>query len=307
MSIETRINVRPSYLAILALSLASPFASAQATWTYDATFQWNTVQPGWFFNDNVDPQVRLNTPINTGFKHSGDPLAISLNTSLSPGLNGSVNFVDGNTSYDLADDFRFTMGWTPHYRNLTDNGTYADNEIMQMGLVAEASSSSLLGITPSLFLSAIENTASRTTNVTNSFLAIRTQSGIEQYFNGGATYAFEANKYYLFQIDFEKSASGDPSEVNISLAMNVYTEPVPDTSEYVYSDTVNFGTLSNVENPLAGDTTLYPALGHTLRDANKVSISGAHFDVMPATIPEPSNVALLLLSAMAALSIRRRL
>jgi hypothetical protein len=309
-------NFRLSWLAMLALGLGAPLASAQSTWTYDfanvndpavyipppaySTADWtNNRSPGgpsYLGGFTEMSGARLH-----GFIDSTDPNGWALAIAARPGENGSSTGVYKSNSYDLAAGLTMIMGWCPNPGNLVDDGFYADNEIMQMGLVG--STTSILGIDPSLFLSIVENTASNAADITNSFLAVRTEGGILDYFNGGNTYAFDADKYYMFEIDFAL-VGGDPGTVSMGLTMDIYDQTFPNSHEYILASTVDFGSIK-VANSLAGDASLYPALGITLRDANVVSISGANFDTM-AAIPEPGSMALLLISATAALAVRRR-
>lgn len=315
---KRKFNILPSFLALLALSFGSQIASAQSTWTYDfanpnddinyypppyySTVDWtNNRNPGgptYLGGFREMKGARLH-----GFIDAVDANGWALAISSSPGQNGSSTAVYKSNSYDLAAGLTMTMGWCPNPGNLVDDGFYADNEIMQMGLVG--STTSILGIDPSLFLSIVENTASNATDITNSFLAVRTEGGILDYFNGGNTYAFDADKYYMFEIAFSL-VGGDPSTVSMGLTMDIYDEKILNTHnhDYILSSTVDFGSI-DVANSLAGDASLYPALGLTLRDANVVSISGANFDTM-TVIPEPGSIALLLLSATAAMAVRRR-
>jgi hypothetical protein len=313
---KTISNFRLSWLAILSLGLGAPIASAQSTWTYDFRNENNpevgAVYPYYSTNDwtnNRSPSnpyweggfLQMSGVRSHGFVDSTDPHAWALAIPGRAGQNGSSTGVYKSNSYDLAAGLKMIMGWCPNPGNLVDDGFYADNEIMQMGLVG--STTSILGIDPSLFLSLVEYTASNDTNITNSLLAVRTEGGILDYFNGGNGYDFDVDNYYMFEIDFSLF-EGDPRFVTMGLTMDIYNETFFTSHSYILSSTVDFGSIT-VANPLAGDASLYPALGITLRDATKVSISGANFDTM-AVIPEPGSIALLLISATAAMAVRRR-
>jgi hypothetical protein len=300
---KTKFNTRAFFLSILALGLGSQFASAQSIWTYDNnTNLMGGVPSGWYQNDTEGWNLNKTSP-NYGMKHAGDPDGYAMTPHYPQGINGTSTLVDANTSYDMASGIKMIMGWSPSPQSgLVDNGTYADNEIFQLGLVNY--NKAFMGIDPSLFLSGIENTASDASNVTNSFLAVRSEGGVLAYFNNGNTYAFDANNYYLFEIDFE-FYGGDPNFVNVGLKMDTYNELISGSGNYTLGGSTDFGVIEKIANPLYLDDTLYPGMGLTLRDASMVSISGANFDTMSA-IPEPGSIALLLLSATAALTIRRR-
>ncbi|WP_166443001.1 PEP-CTERM sorting domain-containing protein [Phragmitibacter flavus] len=259
---------------------------------------------GWYHNDTTGLSLNK-TNAGYGMMHAGDPVGYAMTPHYPQGINGTSTLVDANASFDLANGFQMIMGWSPNPAGyLIDNGSFADNEIFQMGLVNY--NKALMGIDPSLFLSGIESSASSATNVTNSLLAVRSEGGVLGYFNNGNTVAFAANNYYVFTLDINYSGVGDPSLVDVGLKMDIFNELVPGSATYTFAGSTDFGVIEKLVNPLALDDTLYPGMGLTLRDASMVSISGANFDTITTIVPEPGSMVLVLLSGFIATGVRRR-
>ena len=283
------------------LAAAAPLAWSQSSWSYDFTSPPALSLPtGWTFNDSPVTFGIPKVSAHYGISHSGDPDGFGLTMFLPQGTNGVMTAVDGNQSFNLqTGSILLTMGWSPQPKeSLTDNGFAADNELAQIGLVD--STTSLLGLDPSMFLSVIEDSADVFTDKIQAQLAMRSNLGILDYYDGGATMEFSTAHYYIFSLLLETNAVA-PDALDASLKMDVYAAS-PQAPNYSYVNSKDFGTLNSLKNQIAFSTDLYPALGMTIRDASKISVSGTNFDM----IPEPTSGMLGLLGGMLLLCHRRR-
>ncbi len=92
--------------------------------------------------------------------------------------------------------------------------------------------------------------------------------------------------------------------MNVTLSVDTYDHVGPGAADYSQTGTTNYGGMSVANNVGSKRAVFSPALGISLVDSTKVSVSGANFDTL-GVIPEPSS-AMLLFSSSLMLVLRRR-